>query len=149
MAFKLELDEVDYGILDKLRKDGRIPFTDIAKALDVSDATVHVRVKKLTDEGIIKGYTIKVDQEVWGKEVYGFVLINVTPGALEDVAKHLIKNENIDAVYEIHGQNDLIVKIWTSNLDEMRELMLRIREIPNVRSTELTTILKVWKERIF
>jgi Lrp/AsnC family transcriptional regulator for asnA, asnC and gidA len=145
----LELDKIDRRILEKLREDARMPFTEIARDLKMSDPAVHVRVKKLTEEGIIQGYTARVDQRALGREVYGFVLINVEPGALEDVASHLVENENVDAIYEIHGQNDLSVKIWARDLDEMRELMLKIREIPHVRSTELTTILKVWKERSF
>ncbi len=144
----MKIDHVNYRILEFLKKDARIPFTEIAQDLEISDATVHVRVKKMIDEGVIKGYTIKVNPEALGKRIYGLVLINVIPGTLEEVAKRLVENEKIDAIYEIHGQNDLIIKIWAGNLDEMRELMLKIREIPKVRSTELTTVLKVWKEKI-
>lgn len=143
--FELNLDETDLKILEILTIDARTPFTDVGKSLGVSDATVHVRVKRMIDEGVIKKYTIEVNEDALGK-VRGFVLINVKPGFLEAMMKQLIEDEKISAIYEIHGPNDLIVKIKAGNLDEMRNIMLRIREIPNIMTTELITIFKVWKE---
>ncbi len=143
----MSIDETDYKILEILQKDARIPFTVVGRELGISDATVHVRVKRMLKEGIIKRYTIVVNEEVLGRNVFGFVLLNVTPGNLEDVVKYLLENEHISAIYEIHGPNDLILKIWAENLDEMRDKMLEIREVPNVTTSELITIYKVWKER--
>lgn len=143
----MSIDETDYKILEILRRDARIPFTEVGRELGISDATVHVRVKRMLKEGILKRYTIAVNEEVLGRNVYGFVLLNVTPGNLEEVVKYLLENEHISAIYEIHGPNDLILKIWAENLDEMRDKMLEIREIPNVTTSELITIYKVWKER--
>ncbi len=146
-VFSVKLDEIDYKILEILRRDARTPFTDVGRDLGISDATVHVRVKKMMDEGVIKRYTLVVDEEALGRNVHGFVLINVKPGSLEDVANQLVENEKVSAIYEIHGPNDLIVKIEAGDLDEMRNLMLKIREIPNVATSELITVFKVWKEK--
>ena len=143
----MELDETDYKILEILRRDARTPFTEVGRDLGISDATVHVRVKRMTDEGVIKRYTVVVDEEALGRKVRGFALINVNPGSLEEVANQLVENERVSAVYEIHGPNDLIVKGEAGGLDEMRDLMLKVREIPNVATSELITIYKVWKEK--
>jgi len=101
----------------------------------------------MMDAGIIKRYTIVVDEEALGRKVHGFVLINVNPGSLEEVANQLVKNERVSAIYEIHGPNDLIVKVAVSTLDEMRDLVLKVREIPNLATSELITVFKVWKEK--
>jgi len=146
-VFGVELDEIDYKILEILRRDARTPFTEVGRDLGISDATVHVRVKKMIDAGIIKRYTIVVDEEALGRKIHGFVLINVNPGSLEEVANQLVKNEGLSGVYEIHGPNDLIVKVEAGDLDEMRNLMLKVREIPNMATSELITVFKVWKER--
>jgi len=66
---------------------------------------------------------------------------------LEDVANQLVENEKVSAVYEIHGPNDLIVKVEAGGLDEMRDLMLKVRGIPKVATSELITVYKVWKEK--
>jgi len=146
-VFGVELDEIDYKILETLRRDARTPFTEVGRDLGISDATVHVRVNKMIDEGIIKRYTIVVDEEALGRRVRGFVLINVNPGFLEDVANQLVENEWVSEVYEIHGPNDLIVKVEAGDLGEMRDLVLKVREIPNVATSELTMVFKVWKEK--
>ena len=146
-VFDVELDEIDYKILETLRRDARTPFTEVGRNLGISDATVHVRVNKMMDAGIIKGYTIVLDEEALGRKVHGFALINVNPGSLEDAANQLVENEGVSAVYEIHGPNDLIVKVEAGDLDEMRDLMLKVREIPNVATSELITVFKVWKEK--
>jgi len=142
----VKLDDIDHKILETLRADARTPFTEIGRVLGISDATVHVRVKKMIDEGIIKSYTVKVDEKMLGKNVHGFVLLNVKPGSLEEVAKRLVENEKVSAIYEIHGANDLIAKVGANDLNEMRDLMLRIRGIPNVTTSELITVFRVWKE---
>jgi Lrp/AsnC family transcriptional regulator for asnA, asnC and gidA len=146
-VFDLELDEIDYKILETLWRDARTPFTEVGRELAISDATVHVRVNKMIDEGIIKRYTIVVDEEALGRKVHGFALINVNPSSLKEVANQLVENEGISGVYEIHGPNDLILKVEAGDLDEMRDLMLKVREIPNVATTELITVFKVWKEK--
>jgi Lrp/AsnC family transcriptional regulator for asnA, asnC and gidA len=147
VVFSVKLDEIDHRILETLKKDARTPFTDIGRDLGISDATVHVRVNKMIDRGIIRRYTVMVDEEALGRKVHGFALINVNPGSLEEVANQLVENERIGAVYEIHGPNDLIMKIEASDLGEMRKLMLAVREIPNVATSELITIFKVWKQK--
>jgi Lrp/AsnC family transcriptional regulator for asnA, asnC and gidA len=143
----VKLDEINYKILEILMRDARTPFTDVGRDLGISDATVHVRVKRMMDEGIIKKYTIVVDEEALGRKVHGFVLINVNPGSLENVAKQLVQNERVSAVHEIHGPNDLIVKVEAGDLYEMRDLVLKVRKIPNVATSELITVFKVWKEK--
>ena len=60
----MKFDEIDAKILEFLRKDSRIPYTDIGKALGITDSTVHIRVKKMLDEGIISNFAIRVDDEV-------------------------------------------------------------------------------------
>jgi len=143
----VELDEIDYKILETLKRDARTPFTEVGRDLGISDATVHVRVKKMMDEGIIKRYTIVVDEEAMGRKIRGFMLINVDPGSLEKVANQLVENERVSEIYEIHGPNDLIVKVAAGDLNEMRNLMLKVREIPNMATSELITVFKVWKEK--
>ena len=58
---KFKLDDVDHKILDILIDNSRIPFTDIAKKLIISAGTVHVRVKKMEDAGIIQGSSLTLD----------------------------------------------------------------------------------------
>ena len=67
---KIKLDDIDHQILDILIDNTRIPFTDISKRLLISAGTVHVRVKKIEDAGIIKGSSLNLDYEKLG---YSFI----------------------------------------------------------------------------
>jgi len=142
----IELDEVDKRIIEILKNDARTPFTSIGRELGISDATVHIRIKKLIDKGVIKRYTTDVDKSVLGKGMYGFALLNVKPGKIEKVARDLSDEESISAVYEIDGPSDLLIKLDVKDLDELRKMMLRTRKMANVAGSELITVLKMWKE---
>ena len=67
---KFKLDDIDHQILDMLIENTRTPFTDIAKKLLISAGTVHVRVKKMEDYGLIKGSSLILD---YGKLGYTFI----------------------------------------------------------------------------
>ena len=139
------LDDIDKKIIEILKNDSRTPFTEIASALGLSDSTIHVRLKKLRDEGIILRYTVDLNEDLIEKKVHGLIMINVNPGHLEAVIEKLRANHLIIHIYEAHGDNDLIVTTNTRDLDELRELIIEIRQIPNIATTSLITILKIWK----
>ena len=73
MEYILKIDEVDRQILDILIDNTRIPFTDIAKQLLISPGTVHVRVKKMEDAGIIKGSSLNLDYQQLGYSFIAYV----------------------------------------------------------------------------
>ena len=139
------LDETDTKILEILQRDARTPYTEIASTLGVSDSTIHVRIKKLKEEGVIKAYTIDVNQELLGKKVHGLAMINVNLGHLDTVVPKLVALDSVVKVYETHGVNDLVALIDAVDLDGLRNVLMQMRTIENITSTALTTILKIWK----
>jgi Lrp/AsnC family transcriptional regulator for asnA, asnC and gidA len=141
----MKLDEIDLRILELLRKDARITFTKIGDALGVADSTVHIRVKKMVDGGVIKSFTINVNSEALGR-VGGLLMLDVVPGCFEEVLPNLIQSENVQEILELHGPYVALLKISARNLDEMRDEIIRIRKIPHVTRTEMIPILKTWKK---
>ena len=140
-----KLDEVDREIIRYLRENARMTFVDISKALDISDATVYNRVKRLTEMGVIKKFTIEVDAAAVGKRTHGFILVNVKPGALKEVSRQFCEIDRVSEVHEVHGSEDLIVKIAAKNLSRLRSVILKARRIPDVVDTEFIPIFKTWK----
>ena len=140
-----QLDDLDTKIIELLKKDARTPFTRIASILGVSDSTIHIRLKRLEDEGILLGYTIRINEELIGQKIHGFAMINVIPGHLEEVTSKITEKNLVNKVYETHGTNDLIVLVEASNLDELRKLIMEIRQIVNISSIVIETVLRVWK----
>ena len=70
---KIKLDDIDHQILDMLIENTRTPFTDIAKKLLISAGTVHVRVKKMEDYGLIKGSSLILDYDTLGYTFIAYV----------------------------------------------------------------------------
>ena len=87
---KIKLDDIDHQILDILIDNTRVPFTDISKRLLISAGTVHVRVKKMEDAGIIKGSSLNVDYEKLGYSFIAYIGIYLEKNnATQQVLKSL------------------------------------------------------------
>lgn len=141
----MELDTVDVGILSRLQEDARIPFTKIAKELGISDATVHLRVRKLENQNLIEKYTIVIN-EAKLQPITTYVLIRVSPGSVEPVCRELSQIDEIYEVSEIHERYDILAKIRGRNLSQVRNMLIqRIRSIPNIVGSEAYTVYKTWK----
>jgi Lrp/AsnC family leucine-responsive transcriptional regulator len=140
-----KLDEVDRGIIEHLMKNARTTFVDIGKALGVSDATVYNRVKHLMEMGVIKKFTIEVNEAAIGPFAHGFILVNVKPGSVKEVSKQLVEIKRVSEIYEVHGSEDLIVKVGAKNLGRLRSVILEVRKIPDVIQTEFIPVFKTWK----
>jgi Lrp/AsnC family transcriptional regulator for asnA, asnC and gidA len=143
---KTEIDEVDLNILSSLQENSRTPFTKIAEKLGVSDATIHLRVRKLEDVGLIEKYTVIINEEKMGKPVTTYVLIRVDPGSVEDVCTKLMELEDVYEICEIHERYDVLVKIRGDSLDDVRDILIqKLRSIQDVAGSEAYTVYKTWK----
>lgn len=148
MQFNIDLlDNVNLKIMDILSRDSSTPFVEIAKQIGISDATVHLRVRRLIAEGVINKFTISVDNDLLGYDHLAFLGINVEPGFADEAIYELSSLEEVLEVHEMHGTFDLLLKIRAKDLDQMREVVEnKIRKLPRILETELMTVLKTRKE---
>ena len=141
------LDAIDFRIIDLLSKDSSTTFVEIAKHIGVSDATIHIRVRRLKEAGVIGNFTISVDNKRLGYGHLVFMGVNVGPGFTEEVTNGLSSIDEILEIHEMHNRFDLLLKIRAKNLDELREIVVnKIRSLPHILEAELMTILKTRKE---
>lgn len=141
------LDNINLQIIDFLGRDSSTPFVEIAKHIGISDATVHIRVKRLIAAGIINKFTISVDNNRLGYDHLAFMGINIEPGFAEEITDDLSKVEEVLEIHEIHGRFDLLLKVRAKNLEQMRDIVVnKIRILPHIIETELMTVLKSRKE---
>jgi Lrp/AsnC family transcriptional regulator for asnA, asnC and gidA len=130
-----------------LSKDSSMPFVEVAKQIGISDATVHIRVRRLIADGLIKKFTISVDNNMLGYDHLAFMGVNIEPGFADEVTEGLLKIDEVLEIHEMHGRFDLILKIRAKDLDQMREIVVnKIRKLPRILETELMTVLKTRKE---
>lgn len=134
----MKLDQTDIGILSCLLEDARRPFEDIARELIVSGGTVHVRVNKMREAGIITGSQIKINYPLLGYEVTAFIGINLRSAS--DYAKTRALLEKLPEVVEIHyttGQYSLFIKVLTSSPRELHTFLTeRLQSTQEIQSTE-------------
>jgi len=124
-----------------------MPFVEVAKQIGISDATVHIRVRRLIADGLIKKFTISVDNNLLGYDHLAFMGINIEPGFGDEVTEGLLKIDEVLEIHEMHGRFDLILKIRAKDFDQMREIVVnKIRKLPRILETELMTVLKTRKE---
>src|SRR5687768_6951457 len=141
------LDDINLRIIDMLTRDASRPFVEIAKELEISDATVHMRVRRLVAAGILRKFTIATDNVLLGYDHLAFIGININEGSADEVIASLSQFDEILELHEIYGQFDLLLKIRAKSLEEMREIVAnKIGKVPQITEAELMTVLKTIKE---
>ena len=141
------LDLIDLRIISMLCKDSNTPFVEIARNIGISDATVHMRVKRLMVEGIIRKFTIALNYDMIGYDHLAFLGIITKPGFADIVISKLLLLDPVLEIHEMYGRFDLMLKLRAKNLEEMRNIIEnKIRNLPNIIKVELLTVLKSAKE---
>jgi Lrp/AsnC family transcriptional regulator for asnA, asnC and gidA len=123
MADDYDLDETDREILRILQADARTPFSEVAREIDMSSATVHDRVNRMEEAGIIEGYHAKVDPKAVGLGISAIVGLRVQQGREEETLERLTKIGGIQEVYLTTGQWDVMLHVYAADADNLRELM--------------------------
>ena len=134
---KFRLDDVDHQILDMLIENTRTPFTDIAKKLLVSAGTIHVRVKKMEDAGIITGSSLTLDYEKLGYSFIAYVGI-----FLQNTSQTKFVLERINAIPYITvahvttGKFNIFCKLRAKDTNHAKEIIFQVDDIEGVSRTE-------------
>ena len=117
------LDEIDMKILKMLEEDGRMPFTEIAEKLRLSESTVRKRVQALQRKGIIKKFTVKIEPSKLGIKTIAIVGVDVDPTRLLEVAQKLCEFKEIKWVATSTGDHMIMTEIWTRDGRELTRLI--------------------------
>lgn len=134
---KFKLDNVDHQILDMLIENSRIPFTDIAKKHNVSAGTIHVRVKKMEEAGIITGSSLNVDYKKLGYSFIAYVgiFLNKT-SQTKFVLERLKTIPNVTVAHITTGKFNIFCKIRAKNTSHAKDIIYQIDDIEGVLRTE-------------
>jgi DNA-binding Lrp family transcriptional regulator len=132
-------DELDWKIIDILKRDARTSNVNIAKNLDVSEGMIRQRIKKLVDSGAIKRFTV-VTQSLGLKAIIEVsVEVNVLTTKVANQIKAL---EGIENVFEISGNRDIIAIVDVDNTLRLNDVIEEIRSMQNVENTETQLVLR-------
>jgi Lrp/AsnC family transcriptional regulator, regulator for asnA, asnC and gidA len=138
MATKLNLDKLDLQIIQHMVDSGDASYADLGKKLFVSGGTVHVRIKKLQEAGIVKGYKLNVDFKKMGYDVIAFIGIYLEKSSLYDsVAKELQKIKEIVRVNYTTGNYSMFAEIVCRDIEQLRFVLHdELQKIKGIERTE-------------
>jgi Lrp/AsnC family transcriptional regulator for asnA, asnC and gidA len=139
------LDEIDLKILQTLQKDGRTPFTVIAKKTGMSESAIRSRYANLVGEGVVNTVSI-VDPFTLGFQAPAIIGIKTEPGKTDEVGKKLCGYPEVSYQVMTLGSYDLIIEVFCKDLAHLTNFVtIDLQNIPGIRSTETLTIAKVYK----
>jgi Lrp/AsnC family leucine-responsive transcriptional regulator len=135
------LDERDLDIVAALQDDARATYADIARTVGLSPSSVHDRVRKLEQAGVIRAYRAIVDPESLG--LFVTALIAVSPldaGQPDDLPQRVEEFVEIEDCFSVAGESNYVLKVRTRTTEGLEELIRRLREKAGVH-TRTTVVL--------
>ncbi|WP_027136478.1 Lrp/AsnC family transcriptional regulator [Gaetbulibacter saemankumensis] len=134
---KIKLDEIDHQILDMLIDNTRIPFTDIAKKLLISAGTVHVRVKKMEEQGIIRGSSLMLDYKKLGYSFIAYVGVYLNnTSQTKFVLERISEIAYVTVAHITTGKFNIFCKIRARSTEHAKEVIFLLDDIEGVYRTE-------------
>ena len=146
-----QLDRIDRTILKILARDGRISMAALAEHAGLSKTPVQARVKRLENEGYIRGYVALVDAERMGQGHIAFVQVSLTDTrshALDAFNRAVQNVAEIEQCHMIAGSFDYLLKIRTTDIAAYRTVLgEKISSLPHVSKTSTFVAMETVKER--
>ncbi|QGA84235.1 DNA-binding transcriptional regulator, Lrp family [Halomicrobium sp. LC1Hm] len=132
--------------MNELLGDGRASLRSLAEDLDVSVTTVSNHLSELEDQGIIQGYTPKVDYDELGYDVTAIVQLKVEGSSLPEVTESLREHKQMISVYEVTGDYDIIAVGKFSDTDGMNAQIKELLTDPEIKESNTSVVLNAASE---
>ena len=137
MSKPLKLDDIDHKILDMLIENTRTPFTDIAKKLVISAGTVHVRVKKMEQMGLIRGSSLILDYDKLGYTFIAYVGLYVNNSSqIKFIIERIKQIPNVTVAHITTGKFNVFCKIRAKSTTHAKNIIFKLDEIEGVYRSE-------------
>ena len=135
------MDEIDHRLIALLRKDARLSAATLAAKLGVSRGTVTNRLRRLEDEGVIVGYTVRLRPDAEPQEIKAWMGVRVEGNQTREVIAHLLGEPGVAALHDTNGRWDLLAELRAQSLAELSVVLERVRLIKGIATTETNVLL--------
>ncbi|MFJ5922775.1 MULTISPECIES: Lrp/AsnC family transcriptional regulator [unclassified Kitasatospora] len=137
------LDRVDRSILRLLRQDGRASIRSVAERVHVSRANAYARISRMVEDGVIRGFTARIDHERAGQAASAYVTLRIVQNSWRTVREQLLQLPGVAHIALVGGDYDVLMLVHTADNRELRELVLgSIQSIPQVLSTRTMLVFE-------
>ena len=143
-----QFDDLDMRLLYELTLDSSLSVPVLAAKTNVSTSVLYSRIKRLVKRGLIKKFTIAVDDRLLGINVRASVGIKRDPKFKDAIYKSLMETKEVTSISEVTGRFDIMINVHADSLDELHFIVIRkIGKIPGIQSTEtLVELQKIEKD---
>lgn len=133
-----DIDKLDRQILSILMQDAKMPYTDIAKKLFVSGGTVHVRMRKLEQMGVVQEANLKVNYSLLGYDISAFIGIYLDKSSMYNEVIASLKNiPEVVAAHYTTGNYAIFARVVCKDTQHLREVLsVKVQSIPGIQRTE-------------
>ncbi len=134
------MDDTDKKIIRILKQDGRAGYSSIGKQVGLSEGAVRKRIKLLADAGVIRKFTVKVGVSEGAEAI---TLLATNPAApTQTVSENIRKIPNVETVYEVTGEYDIVAVISGMSVMEVNECIEKIRRVDGIMKTNTMIVLR-------
>ncbi len=141
------LDDRDLAILAAVQDDARATFAEIGKRVGLAPSSVHDRVRKLEQAGVIRAYRAEIDPQAVGLFVTALVSVTrLDPTQPDDLPDRVLDFHEVEDCHSVAGDENYILKVRTRTTGDLEDFLRRLREKAGVR-TRTTVVLSVPFER--
>ena len=141
------LDDIDRRILSVLQVDCKMPLARVGEQVGLSAPSVVERVRKLEQEGFIRGYHAQLDARRLGLGVTAFIGVWVASSGLSSFEQSLQRLTDVLECHHVTGGPSLLLKVKTRNTESLELLIRSLRSLPGVERTETNVVLSTMVER--
>ena len=139
------MDEIDHQLLSLLRQDARLSVAAMAAKLGVSRGTVTNRIRRLEDNNVIVGYTVRLRPDVQRNEIKAWMSIAVEGNQTRVVIASLLGEPGVATLHDTNGRWDLLAELRAENLQALAKVLERIRLLKGISNTETSIHLETYR----
>ena len=136
------MDDLDKKLLALLRNDARLPTSALARRLSISRSTLQSRLRRMEQNGIIAGYSVRLGSGFEQRLVRAHVLIKVAQKLTGNITSRLGKMPEITDLYAISGEYDLIAIVSAGNTEKLNRTLDEIANLDGIERTNSSVILE-------
>jgi DNA-binding Lrp family transcriptional regulator len=139
------MDDLDHRLISLLRKDARLSLAALAGKLGVSRGTVSNRLRKLEDEQVIVGYTLRLRPDAEPDQIRAWMGVLVEGNQTRAVMASLLGEPGVQALHDTNGRWDLLAELRAESMAELSQVLERIRLIKGIANTETSILLTSYR----
>jgi DNA-binding Lrp family transcriptional regulator len=137
------IDAIDRAILRLLQEDGRASIRSVADRVHISRANAYTRINRLIEDGIIRGFTARVDHERAGQGTSAYITLKIVQNSWRSVREKLLLLPGVSHIALVSGDFDVLLLVHTVDNRSLRELVLtRIQAVPEVLSSRTLLVFE-------